>query len=218
METLNKYVIGAALLIVSLALVLGGFFLGKKVGASGAVPPAPQVDTVWVRDTIKTTEAAKTEIPKGFELVPAGTLQVYDAVLRAYKDSLVRKPMLVEVHDSTYIAVPMSDYKFTDHETYECAVNGYNVTMLWHKSFPKTAYITNEVPKPFRWTLYPEAGMYYGAGVAAAKIGIGADIAISQNLRWRVTPEAGYAITFAGNALQHGFYGGIGFKFNIIQK
>jgi len=220
-QRIERIIVWVALGIICLALSIGCFFLGKRVGASAAVPPIlPKADTVYVKDTSTTTAGQKTEIPKGYELVPAGTMKVYDAVLNAYKDSLERKPKLVTIRDTSYIAVPMSEYKFTDNKTYEFAVNGYDVTFLWHKSFTQTAYITQPVPtpQPFRWTLYPEAGMYYGAGVAFAKVGIGADIGISKNLRWRVTPEAGYSATIVGKDLQHGFYGGIAIKFNLIQK
>lgn len=220
-QRIERIIVWVALGIICLALSIGCFFLGKRVGASAAVPPgiAPP-DTVWVRDTITTTAAQKTEIPKGYELVPVGTLKVYDAVLNAYKDSLARKPMLVDYKDSSYIAVPKSDFKFSDEgKTYEFAVNGYDVSFLWHKSYEQTAYITNTVGVPFKWSLYPEAGLYYGAGgVATAKVGIGADIGISKNLRFRFVPEAGYALSYVGGSLQRGFYGSVTFKYNLIQK
>ncbi|MBO6082646.1 MAG: hypothetical protein J6P46_06450 [Bacteroidales bacterium] len=221
-QSIERAIVGAALGIVCLALSLGSFFLGKRVGASGVAPsdPAP-ADTVWVRDTVTTTAGEKTAIPKGYELVLAGTaerLKSYESLVALYRDSLNRKPVLVGVNDTTHIAVPMSDFKFTDHETYEFAVNGYNVSFLWHKSFPKTAYIPQVEYRPYRWTLYPTAGVFSGAGITGAKAGIGADISISANGRWRFSPEAGYALIYANNQLSRGFYGGGSIKYNIIQS
>ena len=221
-QRIEKIAVVTALGIVCLALFLGGFFLGKKAGASVAVPPGvAHRDTVWVRDTITTTTAQKTEIPKGFELVPSGTLRIYDSVLAAYKDSLskVREPFLVKDKDSASLYIPKSDFKFSDEgKTYEFAVNGYDVSFLWHKSYEQTAYITNTVGVPFKWSLYPEAGLSYCAGMATAKVGIGADIGISKNLRFRFVPEAGCALSYVGGSLQKGFYGSVTFKYNLIQK
>lgn len=221
-QSIEKAIVGAALGIVCLALLLGGFFLGKKVGASGVVPPgqAPP-DTVWLEKTVTTTDGEKTEIPKGYELVVAGTaerLKSYESLVALYRDSLNRKPALVDVNDTTHIAVPMSDLKFTDHETYEFAVNGYNVSLLWHKSFQKTALIPQVEYRPYRWTLYPTVGVFSGAGIVGGKAGIGADISISANGRWRFSTEAGYAIIYANNQLSRGFYGGGSIKYNIIQS
>ena len=60
-QNIQKAIVGVALGIICLALLLGGFFLGKRVGASGVVPPGPApADTVWVRDTVTTTGGEKT--------------------------------------------------------------------------------------------------------------------------------------------------------------
>ena len=221
-QNIQKAIVGVALGIICLALLLGGFFLGKRVGASGVVPPGPApADTVWVRDTVTTTGGEKMVIPKGYELVVAGTaerLKSYESLVALYRDSLNQKPVLVDVNDATHIAVPMSDFKFTDHETYEFAVHGYNVSLLWHKSFTQTAYIPQVEYRPYRWTLYPTAGVFSGAGIMGVKAGIGADIQINANGRWRFSPEAGYTLIYVNNQLSRGFYGGASIKFNIIQS
>ena len=220
-QRIERIVLGAAFGIICLALFLGGFFLGSRRAMKGGASALPQKDTVWVRDTVTTTSGEKTTIPKGYELVVAGTkerLKSYEGLVALYRDSLNRIPALVDIGDTTHIAVPMSDFTFTDHDTYEFAVNGYNVSSLWHKSFPKTAYIPQVEYRPYRWTLYPTAGVFAGAGAVGAMAGIGADISISANGRWRFVPEAGYALVYANNQLSQGFYGGAKLKFNIIQS
>ena len=220
-QQIERIVLGAALGIICLALFLGGFFLGSRRAVKSGGGDTPQKDTVWVRDTVMTTNGEKTTIPKGYELVAAGTterLKSYESLVALYRDSLNRKPALVDVNDTPHIAVPMSDFKFTDNDTYEFAVNGYNVSLLWHKSIQKTAYVPQVDYRPFRWTLYPTAGIISGAGLVSLNVGIGADIAISENRRWVFTPEAGYLISNANGTQHLGFYGGIRIKYNIFQS
>jgi len=214
------------LLAVSLLLGYGMVKIDRHLRAPSGTPP--QRDTVTVHDTVTVTGSDPVSaVPDGFELVPVGTatkVALYEDMVVHLSSALYDlehpKPELVEIHDTTYIVVPMTDYTFTDNKTYEYAVRGYGVTELWHKSFQETTTITQHVPEfhPYRWTLYPTAGLFAGTGnLVGAKAGIGADIAISANGRWRFVPEGGYAFIYTNGVASHGFYGGVGFKFNLIQ-
>ena len=127
----------------------------------------------------------------------------------------------MEIHDTTYIVVPMREYTFTDHKTYEYAVRGYGVTELWHRSFRETQYVTNTQTvtehRPYAFTLYPKVGALAGAGFIGLQAGIGADIAISDNRRWTLSLEAGYGAMWVSEQLSHGWYGGASIKFNLLQ-
>lgn len=211
-----------AFLVVSLVLGYGMVRIDRHLRAPSGTPP--QVDTVIVRDTV-TVSGSEPElvIPNGYELVPVGKVQLYEDMVSQLSRDLYEKehpePVLVQVHDTTYIMVPMLDYTFTDHKTYEYAVRGYGVTELWHKSFQETTTITQRVPeyRPYSWTLWPKVGAFAGKGILGLQAGIGADIAISKNSRWRFEPEAGYMMLNTGGQLSQGFYGSAVIKFNLIQ-
>ena len=214
-----------AFLAVSLLLGYGMVRIDRRLRAPSDTPP--QVDTTTVLDTLTAPGSDPVAvIPDGFELVPVGTatkVALYEDMVVQLSSALYDlehpKPELVEIHDTTYIVVPMRDYTFTDHKTYEYAVRGYGVTELWHKSFQETTTITQRVPeyRPYSWTLWPKVGAFAGKGILGLQAGIGADIAISKNRRWRFEPEAGYMMLNTGGQLSQGFYGSAVIKFNLIQ-
>ena len=215
----------AVLLAVSLLLGYGMVRIDRALRGPSGTPP--QVDTVTVHDTVTVAGSDPASVvPDGFELVPAGTL----AKIGCYEDMVSQlsadlyeaehpKPQLVQVHDTTYIVVPMQEYTFTDNKTYEYAVRGYDVTELWHKSFQETTTITQTQTqyRDFAWTLYPKVGFMGGTGFIAATAGVGLDFAISEDRRWRFIPEAGYNLLYVDSQLSHGWYGGASIKFNLIQ-
>ena len=210
-----------AFLAVSLLLGYGMVRIDRRLRAPSDTPP--QADTTTVLDTT-TTPGSKPvlEIPAGFELVPVGTFSQmlqHSMTIAQLRDSLGQKPKVVVERDSVYIYVPLQEYTFTDHKTYEYAVRGYDVTELWHKSFQETTIITQHVPeyRDSAWTLYPKVSVFGGPAFLGAQAGIGADIAISQNRRWRFVPEFGYGLVQSNGNLSHGWYAGGSIKFNIIQ-
>lgn len=213
------------LLAVSLLLGYGMVKIDRHLRAPSGTPP--QRDTVTVHDTVTVMGSDPVSaVPDGFELVPVGTatkVALYEDMVIQLSSALYDlehpKPELVEIHDTTYIVVPMTDYTFTDNKTYEYAVRGYGVTELWHKSFQETTTIIQRVPeyRPYSWTLWPKVGAFAGKGILGLQAGIGADIAISKNRRWRFEPEAGYMMLNTGGQLSQGFYGSAVIKFNLIQ-
>lgn len=213
------------LLAASLLLGYGMVKIDRHLRAPSGTPP--QRDTVTVHDTVTVTGSDPVSaVPDGFELVPVGTatkVALYEDMVVQLSSALYDlehpKPELVEIHDTTYIVVPMTDYTFTDNKTYEYAVRGYGVTELWHKSFQETTTITQRVPeyRPYSWTLWPKVGAFAGKGILGLQAGIGADITISKNRRWRFEPEAGYMMLNTGGQLSQGFYGSAVIKFNLIQ-
>ena len=211
-------------LVVSVvtALVLG-VVLGFVTEHRFSRPSGPQIDTLTIHDTTYVDSPVPVEVvPDGFELVPAGTLQQLRrsfATIDELRDSIGREPELVFVHDTAFIVVPLQDYKFGDGKTYEMLVRGYDVDLLWHKSFNETTVITKteEVFRDFKWTLYPRAGAFALPGVVGATLGLGADISLSPDRRLRFVPEAGYGAFYASGAVRYGPFVGGSVRFNVVQ-
>ncbi len=191
-----------ALLAVLALIFATGFFCGHRNAEKNA--PEPQVDTVTICDTITDYKPIPATTPAGWELIPSGIIKAYELALDAYKDSLERRPAIVADKDSsTYIAIPISQNYFTDHQTYECVVTGYETKMLWHKSFRETNYITNtvEVPTLPELAISPDLGAFATQKVFGLSAGVRLDI---WSGKWRFSPKVGYALIRDSQAWTHG--------------
>lgn len=205
------------LLLGLLLLIFGaGVLIGRRTHKTEPEPPPlAKPDTVLIRDTIVDYRPQQATIPAGFELIPAGTLQIYDAVLAAYQDSLQRKPLLVERHDTTYIAVPMSRTTFTDNATYKCLVEGYNTKMLWHESYQEKQIITKPVPYPPTFTI---SGSFSAFGVGKVfGLGAGVEASLRQG-NWAFRPGIGYGVNHDGTGWGHGPYLRFDVTYNFYSK
>ena len=192
------------LLAIGLLLLLffAGFYFGHRNAEKNA--PEPQVDTVTIRDTITDYEPIAATTPAGWELVPSGIIKAYELAIDAYKDSLERKPTIVAGKDSsTYIAIPISQNYFTDHQTYECVVTGYETKMLWHKSFRETNYITNtlKVPTLPKLAISPDLSAFASKSVFGVSAGVRLDV---WSGKWRFSPMVGYALIKDSQAWSYG--------------
>lgn len=206
------------LLAIGLLLLLffAGFYFGHRNAEKNA--PVPQVDTVTVRDTIIDYKPIAATTPAGWELVPSGIIKAYELAIDAYKDSLERKPTIVAGKDSsTYIAIPISQNYFTDHQTYECVVTGYETKMLWHKSFRETNYITNtvEVPTLPKLAISPDLGAFATQKVFGLSAGVRLDI---WSGKWRFSPMVGYALIKDSQAWSHGPAVAFSVNYNFVLK
>ena len=205
------------LILIAVVAALCGlsFFFGRRNALNSL--PAPQVDTVTIRDTIVDYQPIEASIPAGFELVPAGTIRVYDAVLKAYKDSLDRKPALVTLHDTTFIAVPLSKTTFTDDKTYKCEVLGYGTKMLWHESYQETNYITKttEIPTIPKFAISPDFSALVGPKVFFLGAGVKLDIWAGN---WRFSPGLDYGLIWGGDQWTHGPVATFSANYNFIIK
>ena len=199
--------------LVALALLCGGFFLGRKSVHCPEITEYTATDTVYV-DAPPPVEV----IPDGYELVPIGTKQTlaeYVATIAEYQDSLAMKPKIVVEHDTAYISVPMFDYTFTDNETYKALVRGYNVTMLHHESYEKTHYITLTKTTLPKWEITPVLGAFY------SPIGIGAAAGLKVDFRakkWQFEPSAAYGFYFDGAEVVRGPTFGVKIGYTLYAK
>ena len=204
-------------ILIALGILLllfgAGFLTGRKTAKSG--PVTPQVDTVTIRDTIIDYKPQQAAIPHGYELVPSGTLHIYEEVLAAYKDSLARKPMLVEYHDTTFIAVPIDQTTFTDNKTYKCVVEGYASKMLWHESYQETKIV--KVPQLYnpKWQFSPAVSAFVGKDILA--VGAGLKLDVWQG-KWQFSPSLSYCWGYSNGQQWHGPVATFSMSYNLIRK
>jgi len=196
-------------------MFLGGFLTGRCT-RSCPQPPAPQVDTVYVADTIKVDNPKPvSEVPDGYELVPIGTVDEYAGTVEELMAALAAKPTVVTIHDTTFIAVPMSNHTFTDNKTYKAIVRGYNVSMLHHETYQETITITKTKTVPPKWAIMPQISAFYspiGVGMAA---GIKAEIWAK---KWQIEPIAEYGFFYDGTKIVRGAYFGASFGYALMMK
>lgn len=215
------------LILIAVVAALCGlsFFFGHRNAVKHA--PVPQVDTVTVRDTTWDYSPEKTVLPAGYELVPLDTLKLldkypsmldnYSTTIAELKDSLERKPKVVYVNGVGYISVPLFNYNFTDHKTYECEVTGYNVKMLWHKSIRETQYITKTVSVPTlpKFAISPDFSALVGPRVFFLGAGVKLDIWAGN---WRFSPGLDYGFIWGGEQWTHGPVATFSANYNFIIK
>ena len=206
-------------ILIALGVLLLTFGVGCFVGRRNALKslPEPQVDTLFVRDTIIDYKPQEAAIPKGWKLVPASTIKAYEGAIAAYKDSLERKPTIVVEKDTTYIAVPIDETTFTDGKTYKCAVKGYATKMLWHESYQETAYITNtvEIPTLPKFAISPDLSAFVTPKVFGIGAGLKLDVWAGN---WRFSPGIDYALIFSGGQWTHGPLVTFSTNYNFIVK
>ena len=197
------------LLGIMLLIFGAGFLVGRKShrnGQNSEVKPKP--DTLIIRDTIVSEKAVKTKIPKGYELVAATTLD-------SLRNQTTEVPVIVTEHDTIYIAVPMSQYTFTDNKTYKAELSGYNVQMLRHESFQETKVVTQYVATPPKWAISGDLRAFCMKDEVS--LGIGVKASLWQN-KWRFSPFVGYAVYHNSGGYGHAPYFGFSIDCNFLMK
>ena len=201
--------------IVSLLLVAFGFQIGMRVCTGFDKPGMPQVDTVFVQDTIVSEVSKEKAIPKGYELTRTSDIRSYQRQLAEYRDSLGRKPMLVEVHDTTYIAVPIQEHTFTDGSTYKFSVSGYAVKFLRHESYQDTKIVRRYVASPPKFAFSPFMRSLYSYDRLDVVAGLKLDI---WQGKWQFSPSVGYGLNVNRSGYSHGMVAGFEIDYNLIRR
>lgn len=201
--------------LVSFALVVFGFGLGLLTHREFNKTRSPQVDTVFVRDTVISEVAKERVIPMGYELVRTRDIMSYQRMLEEYRDSLNRKPTLVTVHDTTYIAVPIQEHTFTDGRTYTFSVRGYAVNFLRHESYQDTKIVRQYV------SLSPKVA--FSPFVRGLCSGDRLDVVAGLKLdiwrgKWQFSPSVGYGLNVNRSGYGHGMVAGFEVDYNLIRR
>lgn len=196
-----------------------GCLCGRRNSARNT--PVPRVDTLLVRDTIVDHSPQGTAIPAGYELVPVGKMDCYEDMVSQLSADLYKEqhkePVLVHVHDTTYIAVPLTKTTFTDDKTYKCEVLGYDTKMLWHESYQETAYITKTVAVPTlpKLAVSPD----FSAFATRTVFGLGAGLRLDVwRGNWRFSPSLGYALVRDSQQWSYGPVATFSANYNIVLK
>ena len=197
------------LLGIQILIFGAGFLVGHKShrnSQNSEVKPKP--DTLIIRDTIVSEKATKTQIPTGFELVAAKTLD-------SLRNNVTEVPVIVTERDTMYIAVPMSRYTFSDNKTYKVELSGYNVQMLRHESFQETKIVTQYVATPPKWAISGDLRAFCVKDEIS--LGIGVKASLWQN-KWQFSPFVGYAVYHSSGGYGHAPYFGFSIDYNFLMK
>ena len=169
----------AIVLVFVLGALAGAWLRGLRPGQP-AQPVKP--DTVYVDTTIYVDKPVPVEVtPKGYELVPVGTIDRVNKKIVALEDSLGKKPKIVVKDSLIYIDVPMEQKHYGD-STYDAWVSGYRPALDSLRIHQRTAIIKvpvyKTVTKTKHWsvTVGPQVGYgftpkgwqpYAGVGITA---------------------------------------------------
>jgi hypothetical protein len=189
------------ILVVALA-----FFLGARYGRKTAKPP---VDLRVIWDTTEVTVYREKIVEK-----PVPKL--------IYKDRIDTMWLPSPHGDSSLVEVPIERKIYHEDSLYHAVVSGFRPSLDTLIVWPTTTTITvhEKSPaecRPYSWTLFPQAAVNYGGGALEMKASIGADISISENGRWRFSPEFGYRALQVNDRIQKGCYAEAKIKYNLIQ-
>lgn len=217
-ENISKTLFFNILFVLFIAIscfMVGKYVAGRKKGVESKI--IHKTDTITIRDTIVSYRAKKEVIPKGYQVVETNILKSYEELVNMYRDSLNRKPRTINIHDTSYITIPISDYIFTDNKTYKVAINGYDCKLLWHESYKETQILTPH-PEYLRHsvTFSPVFGFVGAYSGFMFKVGIKLDLAAKKD-RWHFVPEIGYSMTYK-NDWTKGFYGGANIRYDLIRR
>lgn len=132
------------LLILALALAVSYFF-GRRDGwraAEEGIHGEAKRDTLYVHDTTFIESPAEKEaVPKGYELVPAGTLDRMTSQIIALEDSLEANPKVIVKDSTVYVEIPMEQKHYGD-STYDAWVSGYKPALDSLRIYGTTKVVT----------------------------------------------------------------------------
>ena len=166
-----------AIVLVFILGVISGCHLRSLRPIRPDVPAKP--DTVYVDTTIYVDRPVPVStVPKGYELVPIGTIDRITHQIHTLEDSLERKPKIVYRDSVAYIDVPIEQKHYGD-STYDAWVSGYHPTLDSLRLHQRTAIVGIPVPVKKRWGIGAQVGVGLSPkGTAVPYVGIG----VSYNL------------------------------------
>ena len=215
-ERVNDARLIAGILLLLLAGLVCGFWLGNQWAKSLFPDITERTDTVTVRDSLP----YYYPVPKDSAVIRYVTVNV--------PASQVGAPDLPDndpsIQDSVPVSVPIERRVYQEDSTYYAVVTGPAVGDLHPsldtlKVYRETVTIetTRNVTsyKAFRWTLGPYVSQEAGLDYYAAKAGIQADFSLGGSGRWRFTPEVGHYWMPEG---KHDWYAAGRLRYDLIRK
>lgn len=192
-----------------------GFLFGRRTARVG-----PESTIIEKTDTSSAVEAFDVQEPKLKDSTVIHHVWVKVPVVPASQDSVPASQ--ISSQDSVLVQLPIERKVYEEDSLYRAVISGYQCNLDSLTIYSTTTTITvHEKPpieyRPYSWTLFPQAAVSYGAGALEMKSGIGADISISKNCRWRFEPEIGYRALQVNDQMLKGFYAEAKIKYNLIQ-
>lgn len=197
----------ACLLVMMMAALASGFWMGNDFAKSRFPDITERTDTVTVRDSLPF-----------YYPVPRDS-----AVIR-----YVDVPVTVTINDTNVVTltanVPIERKVYQEDSSYYAVVTGPAVGDLHPsldtlKVYRETVTIetTRNVTsyEAFRWSLGPFISQEAGLDYYAAKAGIQADLSLGGSGRWRFAPEVGHYWLPGG---VHDWYAGGRLRYDLIRK
>ncbi len=141
-------------------------------------------DTVYLRDTVYEDQPVPIEVtPKGYDLVPAGTMDRIAAQINALEDSLDSKPRVIVKDSLVYVEVPMEQKHYGD-STYDAWVSGYRPTLDSLRLYQTTKVVTvTKTLPPRRFSFGFQGG--FGVQYDMAHKQFGAGPYLGAGFEWR---------------------------------
>lgn len=202
------------ILILAICFALG-FWLSRFVGRQPT-----ETTIITTVDSTSTVDSKVVEKPKPKDSTVIHHIYVKLPVVQDPADtSQISVPV---PQDSALVDIPIEKKVYQEDSLYRAVISGYNCNLDSLTIFNTTTTITVHEKSPTQymphsWTLFPEAEVNYGAGALEMKAGIGADISISENRRWRFNPEIGYRVLQLNDQMLKGYYVEAKIKYNLIQ-
>ena len=199
-----------------------GFLFGHRTARVG-----PESTIIEKADTSSTVEAFDVQKPQLKDSTVIHHVWVKVPVVPVPSNSVPASNVSVPAtqissQDSVLVQLPIERKVYEEDSLYRAVISGHQCNLDSLTIYSTTTTITvHEKPpieyRPYSWTLFPQAAVSYGAGALEMKSGIGADISISKNRRWRFEPEIGYRALQVNDQMLKGFYAEAKIKYNLIQ-
>lgn len=199
-----------------------GFLFGRRTARVG-----PESTIIEKADTSSTVDAFDVQKPQLKDSTVIHHVWVKVPIVPAPSDSVPASNVSVPAsqispQDSALVEIPIERKVYEEDSLYRAVISGYqcNLDSLTIYSTTNTITIHEKSPieyRPYSWTLFPQAEVNYGAGALEMKASIGADISISENRRWRFSPEFGYRALQFNDQILKGCYVEAKIKYNLIQ-
>lgn len=206
-ERLKEAGVIACILVMIIAAIVAGFWMGNDFAKSRFPEITERTDTITVRDSLP----FYYPVPK-------------DSAVIRYVDV----PVTVTVNDTNVVTltanVPVERKVYQEDSTYYAVVTGPAVGDLHPsldtlKVYRETVTIetTRNITsyKAFRWSLGPFISQEAGLDYYAAKAGVQGDFSLGGSGRWRFAPEVGHYWMPGG---VHDWYVAGRLRYDLIRK
>lgn len=204
-ERLREAGVIACILVMIIAALVAGFWMGNDYAKSRFPEITERTDTITIRDSLPFYyPVPKDSAVIRYVEVPV-TVTVNDTnVITLTANVNVQVERKVYEEDSTYYAIVTGPAVGDLHPSLD-TLKVYRETVTIETTKKVTEY------KPYKWSVSPFVSQEVGLSHYDAKVGVQAEFGRN---KWRFIPEIGYR---ASSLDEHGWYAGGRLKFDLIR-